>query len=94
MLLKDTCETAARIMAGELDGDLGFIAQAVQARKQRMFRKGARVRLVGTRNPSLEGAEGRIIKVNQRTITVGVWSDELGFEREFNVDPPLLELVS
>ena len=99
-LLKDTCETARAIIAGELDSDLDFIVQAAQARKKAMFRKGTKCRLVGTRNAHLEGNECEILKVNSKTITVGVGintPDVYGDDWSggtFNVSPALLEVLS
>lgn len=92
MLIKDTCETARAIMAGELDSDISFILEACKARTKSMFRKGSRVRLVNTRNVSLEGAEGTIVKVNQKSVTVGVGEkDEFGYLKEYNVPLAMLE---
>lgn len=94
-LLKDTCETARAIIDGELDADLDYIAQAIRARQKSRFRPGARVRLVGTHNVTLEGVEGVVEKVNTKTITVGVGArDRFGYERSFNVPPSMLETVS
>lgn len=97
MLIKDTCETAARIMAGDLDGDLDWILQAVAARKKNLFRKGARVRLEGTKNPSYEGREGVIVKVNAKTITVGIgdFDRQWGvYESELNAPPSMVKVLS
>ena len=95
-LLRDTCETARAIMDGGLDGDLTWIEQAAQARRKNLYRKGARVRLTGTRNRAIEGMEGTILRVNQKTVAVGCGEkDEFGFYRsgEFNVPPVMLELL-
>lgn len=93
-LIKDTCETARQIMGGELDANLGDIMQAVQARKRNMFRPGTRVRFVGTKNPAMDGVEGAVTKVNARTVSVGVGEkDEFGYEKEYNADVALLEVI-
>lgn len=95
-LLKDTCETARAIMAGELDSDLGWIAQACKARLKRMYVKGAQVRLVGTKNPEFEGKVGTIMKLNTKTVSVGVGEkDDYGFyAHELNVPTHMLAPVS
>lgn len=59
-----------------------------------MFRPGLRVRLVGTRNPELDGQVGTVVKVNPKRVTVGLGErDRFGFEREYNVPASMLELV-
>lgn len=88
MLIRDTCETARAIVDGEHDADLDYIQGAVQARRKMMFRRGARVRLTGTRNPEIEGQTGTVVKVNAKRVTVDI--DESG---EFNVPTTMLELV-
>lgn len=87
-LLRDTCALAAAIEDGEHDADLDFIHQAVQQRRKRMFRYGARVRLTGTRSVELDGREGTVLKVNARKVTV-----RLDDDREYNVPTGMLELV-
>lgn len=95
-LIKDTCETARAIMAGELDADLDYIMQACSARTKGMWRKGMTVRLTGTKNPTLDGKEGVILKVNTKTITIGVGvatTDQWGTSYdggEYNVPPSML----
>lgn len=73
MYLKDTCETARAICAGELDADLDFIIQAANARKKqtlkKSFRKGAKIRIT---TGKLAGFEGVVIKINPKTMTVGL----------------------
>lgn len=73
MYLKDTCETARAICAGELDADLDFIIQAATARKRqtlkKSFRKGAAIRIT---TGKLAGLEGVVIKINPKTMTVGL----------------------
>ena len=99
MLLKDTCETARAIMAGELDSDLEMIRQAVAARQKARFRKGARVKLVGTKNPEIDGKEGVILKVNARTVSVGLGEKEVTDwgtfykDGEFNCPPAMVEVI-
>jgi hypothetical protein len=73
MYLKDTCETARAICAGELDADLDYIIQAATQQKKRLlktsFRKGTKIRVtVG----KLAGLEGVVIKINPKTMTVGL----------------------
>ena len=71
-LLKDTCVLAGEILDGAHDEDLANISAACAARVKRMFRKGQAVKLVNTRSVDLEGALGKVIKVNTKTVTVGV----------------------
>lgn len=98
-LLRDTCEIAAKIIDGDYDGDLAYIAQAVQARKKTMYRKGSKVKLVGTRNVEIDGKVGTVLKVNATRVTVGLGeptTDQFGTtwsEGEFNVPPAMLEVV-
>lgn len=98
-LLRDSCELAARILDGEYDTDLDYIEQAARARAKRVaaesgIRVGARVRLINTRNPELEGAEGVVVKRNPKTYVVGLGErDQFGYPREFNVPRQLLEAV-
>lgn len=79
---------ALAIINGEHDADLQYIHQACGQRLKRMFRKGQRVKLVGTKSVELEGKLGTIEKVNTKSVSVFV--DERG---GFNVSPNLLELV-
>jgi hypothetical protein len=98
-LLKDTCKIAAEIIDGQHDSDLDFIAQACKARLKMRFRKGATVRLVGTKNAGIDGQIGTIIRVNQKSVAVGVGTpttDEWGTSwslGEYNVPPSMLEAV-
>lgn len=103
-LIRDTCEIAAAIIDGKYDADLGYIAEAVQARKKAMYRKGVKVRLVGTKNPSLDGKVGTVLKVNATRISVGVgekktegagtpFAYEVWSDGEYNVPPSMLEIV-
>lgn len=101
-LLKDTCEIAAEIIDGKHDDDLDYIAQAVKARIKMRFRKGDRVKLVGTRNPEIDGKVGTVLKVNAKTVSVGVgdvkheeWDEAKRYPfydgGEFNVPLAMLE---
>lgn len=96
MLLKDTCLIAAQILDGDFDGDLDHIASAVAARKKMMFRPNARVRLVGTRNPEIDGQIGTVVKVNAKRVTVGLGDRDpvFGYAQEFLVPVAMLELVA
>jgi hypothetical protein len=86
--LQEVGGVTAAILAGEHDAELQYIHQACGARLKRMFRKGQRVRLVGTRNVELDLKVGTIEKVNTKTISVEI--PEVGI---YNVSPNLLELV-
>jgi hypothetical protein len=89
--------TIQGIVDGAHDADLDIIVQAAKARLKFKFRKGQRVRLVGTKNVELDGKEAIITKVNQKTISVAIGEkDEWGFypEGEYNVSPGLLEVVA
>ncbi|HSE44255.1 MAG TPA: hypothetical protein VLA89_02890 [Gemmatimonadales bacterium] len=76
------------IIQGEHDDDLSYIQMACKQRLKRLYRKGARVRLVGLDNPTVDGCEGRIEKTNQKSVTV-ILDDGRGY----NVVPEFLELV-
>lgn len=99
MLIKDTCELAAQIMAGDHDEHLGYIAEACKARLKNTFRKGMKVTLTGTKNVALDGKTATIVKVNQKSISVGVGDPviEHGFtyypEGEYNCPPSMLKAV-
>lgn len=64
-----------QILDGDLDELLQDIEHAMYFRKRNRFRKGSQVRLVNTRNPSLDGQVGTILKINAKTITVRVGGD-------------------
>ena len=91
----------AAIMRGEHDEDLDYISQACSARLKTRFRKGSKVRLVGTRNVEIEGKIGTVIKVNPKRIAVGLGDPDLSFgtrnpyypEGSYNVPPSMLEAV-
>ena len=84
-------------MRGDHDEQLDTIRQAVASRVKGMWRKGMRVKLTGTKNPTLEGAVGVIVKVNQKSISVGVGdatTDQWGTTYsggEYNVPPAMLQ---
>lgn len=95
-LLKDTCPTAAEILAGQHDEHLANIMDACRHRLKNKFRKGMKVRLSGTKNPRVDGKVGTVLSVNTKTVVVGLgeattdqwgtsWSDG-----EFNVPPHML----
>lgn len=77
---------ALEIVEGTHDADLESIRQACAVRVKSMWRKGDRVRLVNTRNVLLDGAEGRVEKVNTKSISV-----VLDNGARYNVNPELLE---
>ena len=80
---------AQAIINGEHDADLSYIQQACRQRIKRMFRRGQRVKLVGTKSVELDGKIGTIQKVNTKTISITI--PDVG---EYNVSPNLLELVA
>jgi hypothetical protein len=90
-------EVALAIMRGDHDADLETIRQAAVKRVKAMWRKGMRVKLTGTRNPDLDGQDAVIIKVNQKSIAVGVGTpttDQWGTTYsvgEYNVPPAMLQ---
>ena len=83
------------ILRGDFDGEgLEDLEHAVSIRRKTMFRPGTKVRLVGTRNPELEGREGVIVKVNPKRITVGLGErDAFGYEDEVLAPSRMLEVV-
>ena len=87
---EDIGGVAHAIVKGEHDADLHWINQACKQRIKQMFRKGQKVRIVGTGTPELDFKQGFIDKVNTKTISVDL-GDELGI---YNVSPNLVELVS
>jgi hypothetical protein len=103
-LLKDI-PLCAEILNGDHDDILDAITQACKHRVKSRYRKGMTVRLVGTKNATLEGKEARVLKVNTKTVSVGV--GEVRYEEwdtrracpyyeggEYNVSPSLLEAVT
>lgn len=95
----DAGEVALAIMRGDHDEMLRHIQQACTTRLKGMWRKGMRVKLVGTRSVDLEGREAVILKVNTKTIAVGVGTattDQWGTTYEggeYNVSPNLLQAL-
>jgi hypothetical protein len=92
----DAGEIALAIMRGEHDEYLQHIQNACKTRLKVSFRKGQRYLLKGTRSVDLEGKEATIIKVNAKSITVGVgtltrepWGDSWS-DGTYNVSPNLL----
>jgi hypothetical protein len=82
------------IVAGEHDADLDQIDLAIRNRKRRMFRPGTKVRLHGTRNASIDGMTGVILKVNAKRMTVGLGEkDQFGYEKEFLIPASMLEVI-
>lgn len=90
---------ADAIMRGEHDASLDYLASACTARIKNRFRKGAKVRLTGTSRIEIDGKVGTILKVNQKTVSVGIGDPqtEYGYtyypEGEYNVPPRMLESV-
>jgi hypothetical protein len=95
----DAGEVALAIMRGDHDDMLRHIQQACTTRLKGLWRKGMKVKLVGTRSVDLEGKEAVILKVNQKSITVGfgtATTDQWGTTYEggeYNVSPSLLQRV-
>lgn len=85
----DVGGVAHAIIKGEHDADLSYIQAACTQRLKQMYRKGTRVKLVGTRNPHIDGMEGVILKANTKSLTV-----RLDNGQEYNVIPGLLELIA
>lgn len=89
-------EIALAIMRGDHDEYLSQIQSAAAARVKGMWRKGTRVNIVGSKNADLAGVVGVILKVNQKTITVGFGeptTDQWGTtysHGEYNVPPAML----
>lgn len=84
------------ILRGDFDGEMmENIEHAVAIRKKTQFRKGTKVRLVGTKNVEIEGQIGEVIKVGPKRIAVGLGEkDAFGFAEQYNVPPRMLEVVS
>jgi hypothetical protein len=87
------------ILDGKHDESLALIQRAATWRLKNVWRKKMPVRLTGTKNPELEGKTGVILKVNQKSITVGIGTaktDEWGTEFDggtYNVPPSMLAKV-
>lgn len=84
------------ILRGDFDGEMmENIEHAVAIRKKTQFRKGTKVKLVGTTNVEIDGKIGEVIKVGPKRIQVGLGEkDQFGFADVFNVPPRMLEVVS
>lgn len=86
---------ALEIMKGLHDDELDVIQQACRARFKSIYRKNARCILRGTRNVEIDGKECVIIKVNTKSISVGLGKkDQFGYEKEYNVPAHMLEVLS
>lgn len=64
---------AQAILDGQHDEELAGILAAAQARQKNRFRRGTKIRVEGT-GSTTEGKEGVVLKVNTKTITVGLGS--------------------
>lgn len=85
---------ADAILAGDHDAELEQIDMAIRNRKRRMFRPGALVKLTGTRNPTIDGKIGTVIKVNPKRVSVGLGEKgPYGYDHEYLVPVGMLELV-
>ena len=93
-------DIAVAIMQGQHDSELETIANACKVRLKQMFRKGQKVKLVGTKNVDIDGKIATITKVNQKSISIGIGTPKTEFgstyypEGEYNVPPRMLEAVS
>ena len=100
-MLRDT-PIGKQIIEGEFDEVLDVIEQSVHYRKKLMFRVGAKVRLVGTRNVEIDGKIGTVLKVNSKRISVGLGNPDPNFgtrnpyypEGIYNVPVGMLEVVT
>jgi len=87
------------IMEGKHDDVLESIQNACKTRLKVRFRKGQKCRLIGTHNVELDGKTVTIIKVNAKSISVGVGdpTNEYGEtyypEGSYNVPPRMLEAM-
>lgn len=96
-LLKDVHPFIAEILEGQHDEILDQVAHACKVRLKSRFRKGQRVKIVNCGNPEIEGREGVIVRVNQKTIAVGCGNFDPEWEvydgGDFNVPPSMLEVI-
>lgn len=87
------------IIDGKHDDELEQIQSVAAWRMKNLWRKGMPVRLKGTKNADLEGQVGVILRVNQKTVGVGVGkatTDQWGTTYdggEYNVPPRMLEAI-
>ena len=104
MKLRDSCQLAADIIDGKYDDELDWIQQAAQARKRARFRPGQQVTVSAeAKSERIAGKKATVLKVNQRTITIGVgekvvrnagsdFSYDDFEDGEWNISPGLLEV--
>jgi hypothetical protein len=96
---KDIGGIAYEIIEGKHDDELDYISQACKQRLKQRFRVGGRYVLQGTKNVALDGQTVTIIKVNQKSISVGVGEVETLYGRpyypagEYNVPAHMLAPV-
>ena len=87
------------IMEGKHDDVLESIQNACKTRLKMRFRKGQKCRLTGTKSVELDGKVVTIIKVNPKSISVGVGDPKTEFgetyypDGSYNVPPRMLEAV-
>jgi len=87
------------IMEGKHDDVLESIQNACKTRLKMRFRKGQKCRLTGTHNVELDGKTVTIIKVNPKSISVGVGDPVTQYgetyypEGSYNVPPRMLASV-
>lgn len=82
------------VLTAILDGEYDWrlledIDHAISIHKKVTFRRGTRVKLIGTRNVEIDGKIGTVEKVNSNRVSV-LLEDGGGF----NVPPAMLEVVS
>jgi hypothetical protein len=88
------------IMEGKHDDVLESIQNACRVRLKSKFRKGQKCRLVGTKSVELDGKTVTILKVNPKSISVGVGEPDEAFggtyypEGSYNVPPRMLEAIA
>ena len=76
------------ILGGEHDAQLGAIESAVAMRKRHVFRRGAKVRIMGATHGELNGQIGTVVRVNPKRIAV-VLEDG----KEWGVPMSMLEVL-
>lgn len=88
------------IMEGKHDDVLDAIQDACKKRTKSLFRKGQKCKLVGTKDITLDGKTVTIIKVNQKSISIGVGTPTTEYgetyypDGSYNVPPRMLEPLS
>lgn len=91
---------AYEIIEGKHDDELDYIAQACKQRLKQRFRVGGKYVLTGTKNVALDGQTVTILKVNQKSISVGVGEPTVEYGHryfpagEYNVPAQMLVPVS